>query len=81
MTTVLDEVSQAARQVADEPPQRSRKRRLSGWHFVLFPIAILFLVPFAQMALASFSPAKELVAFPPPFIPSHFTLEDRKSVV
>jgi multiple sugar transport system permease protein len=52
-----------------------RKRRLSGWHFVLFPIAILFLVPFVQMALASFSPAKELVAFPPPFIPSRLTID------
>ena len=76
MATVLDEVSQASTQVARETASRPGKRsRMSGWHFVLFPIAILFLVPFLQMALASFSPAKELVAFPPPFIPSHFTLD------
>jgi multiple sugar transport system permease protein len=76
MTTVLDEVQAASRTVAEEAHSRPpRRRRLSGWHFVLLPIAILFLVPFLQMALASFSPAKELVAFPPPFIPSHFTLD------
>lgn len=77
MTTVLQEVSTSSLEVAARvgaAPGR-RKRRLSGWHFVLFPIAILFLVPFVQMALASFSPAKELVAFPPPFVPSHFTID------
>lgn len=76
MATVLDEVSQASREVADSPTRPAgRRTRMSGWHFVLFPIAILFLVPFLQMTLAAFSPAKELVAFPPPFIPSHFTLD------
>ncbi|GAA3775443.1 carbohydrate ABC transporter permease [Microbacterium kribbense] len=75
MATVLTDISQAGFEVAHEPMRRGRRRRLSGWHFVLLPIAILFLVPFLQMALASFSPAKELLAFPPPFIPSHFTLD------
>ncbi|MGP9504344.1 carbohydrate ABC transporter permease [Specibacter sp. AOP5-B1-6] len=77
MSTILDEVSGSSRS-APARVQRERgqhKRRLSGWHFVLFPIAILFLVPFVQMALASFSPAKELVAFPPPFIPSQLTID------
>lgn len=55
------------------PPRRSR--RMSGWHFVLAPIALLFVIPFAQMVMASLSPADELVKFPPPFIPSHFTLD------
>lgn len=77
MTTVFDEVSSSSLEVAARvgAERGHRKRKLSGWHFVLFPIAILFLVPFVQMALASFSPAKELVAFPPPFIPSHFTID------
>ncbi|MEO8094251.1 MAG: carbohydrate ABC transporter permease [Pseudolysinimonas sp.] len=48
------------------------RRRLpfSPWHFFLVPVAILFMIPFVQMFLASLSPAKELVTFPPPFIPS-----------
>ncbi|MBH0082672.1 carbohydrate ABC transporter permease [Salinibacterium sp. SWN167] len=47
-----------------------RRRRMSGWHFVLAPIALLFLLPFVQMFMASVSPAKELVSYPPPFVPS-----------
>jgi len=47
----------------------------SGWHFVLVPIALLFLLPFVQMFLASVSPAKELVTFPPPLIPSRITFD------
>ncbi|WP_223695025.1 hypothetical protein [Leifsonia poae] len=64
--SVLAEVVTSSEQVAQRSAVegRNRKRSLSGWHFVLFPIAVLFLVPFLQMALASFSPAKELVAFP-----------------
>ncbi|MFF1571972.1 carbohydrate ABC transporter permease [Leifsonia sp. NPDC058292] len=75
--SVLTEVVTSSEQVASRLPaeSRKRKRRISGWHFVLFPIALLFLIPFVQMALASFSPAKELVAFPPPFIPSHLTID------
>lgn len=57
-----------------ERPPRQRKG-MSGWHFVLAPVALLFVIPFAQMVMASLSPADELVKFPPPFIPSHFTLD------
>jgi multiple sugar transport system permease protein len=51
---------------------RARRRGLpfSGWHLFLLPVAILFMIPFVQMFLASVAPAKELVTFPPPFIPS-----------
>ena len=55
------------------PPRR--RKRFSGWHLVLAPIALIFVVPFAQMVLASVSPAEELVKFPPPFVPSRFTLD------
>jgi multiple sugar transport system permease protein len=50
----------------------TQRRRLpfSGWHLFLLPVAILFMIPFVQMFLASVAPAKELVTFPPPFIPS-----------
>lgn len=59
-----------------KPDKRPRRRRgFSGWHLVLAPIALLFVIPFAQMVLASLSPADELVKFPPPFIPSRFTID------
>lgn len=73
---ILSQVVTSSEQVASgRTASRRRRRRLSGWHFVLLPIAILFLIPFVQMVLASFSPAKELVAFPPPFIPSRLTID------
>jgi multiple sugar transport system permease protein len=37
---------------------------------LLAPIALLFLLPFVQMFVASVSPAEDLVKFPPPLIPS-----------
>jgi multiple sugar transport system permease protein len=54
---------------------RQPKRRFSMWHLVLAPIALLFVIPFAQMLMASLSPAEELVKFPPPFIPSRITFD------
>ncbi|MGN6273064.1 MAG: carbohydrate ABC transporter permease [Protaetiibacter sp.] len=54
---------------------RRPKRRFSMWHLVLAPIALLFVIPFAQMLMASLSPAEELVKFPPPFIPSRVTFD------
>lgn len=47
------------------------RRRPSGWHLFLAPVAVLFAIPFVQMFLASVSPEKELLTFPPPFFPSH----------
>jgi multiple sugar transport system permease protein len=75
MTAIVTTATEAGASVAREQlggpePRRGRRRRPSGWHLVLAPIALLFVVPFAQMFLASVSPAKELIAFPPPFIPS-----------
>jgi multiple sugar transport system permease protein len=52
-----------------------RRRRFNGWHLVLAPIALLFLVPFVQMLLASLSPAEELIRYPPPFVPSRLSLD------
>ncbi|MGV8969876.1 MAG: carbohydrate ABC transporter permease [Microbacteriaceae bacterium] len=55
-------------------PPKARRRRIrpSGWHLFLIPVALLFLLPFVQMFMASVSPAEELVSYPPPFIPSRF---------
>ncbi|MFF0267724.1 carbohydrate ABC transporter permease [Kribbella sp. NPDC004536] len=49
---------------------KGSKLRPSGWHLLLAPVALLFLLPFLQMFLASVSPAAELLKFPPPIIPS-----------
>lgn len=56
-------------------PRIAHRHRVSGWHLVLAPIALLFVMPFAQMVLASLSPGAELVKFPPPFVPSRLTLD------
>jgi multiple sugar transport system permease protein len=64
----------AAVAAAARPPHRRQRRRLSGWHFFLFPTALLFMVPFVQMLLASLTPAAETVKFPRPILPSHLTL-------
>jgi multiple sugar transport system permease protein len=55
-------------------PKARKRRRASLWHLFLAPTALLFLIPFVQMFLASVSPADELVSFPPPFIPSRIDL-------
>ncbi len=52
------------------PAPKRRGLPFSGWHFFLAPVALLFVIPFVQMFMASVSPAAELVTFPPPFIPS-----------
>ena len=59
------------------PSARARRRMLpfSGWHFLLVPVAFLFLLPFVEMFLTSVEPASEINKFPPAFIPSHFTLD------
>jgi multiple sugar transport system permease protein len=75
MTAILNSAATAGERVATAPStSRRRRRRPSGWHFVLAPIAILFAIPFFQMFMASLSPAEELIAFPPPFIPSRLDL-------
>ncbi len=62
-------------EVPSSSEAKRRRTRVSGWHFVLAPIALLFLTPFVQMLLASLSPAEELVRFPPPFVPSRLTFD------
>ncbi|WP_035856439.1 carbohydrate ABC transporter permease [Cryptosporangium arvum] len=52
------------------PARRRPRSRPSAWHLVLAPIALVFLLPFVQMFVASVSPAEELVKFPPPLVPS-----------
>lgn len=75
MTTILNAATDAGGSViaggaARPAPPRRRRRRPSGWHLVLAPVSILFAIPFVQMFMASVSPAAELIAYPPPFVPS-----------
>jgi multiple sugar transport system permease protein len=69
MTAILERAAAGSRVAAHEPAPR-RRHRPSAWHLVLAPIALLFLLPFVQMFLASVSPAEELIAYPRPFFPS-----------
>lgn len=74
--SLLGEVLNASEEVASHgsrPP--NRRRRFSPWHLFLAPVALLFLLPFVQMVLASLSPQSDLLKFPPPFVPSTFTLD------
>ncbi len=73
----LDELTaaQAPDAIDREGVPRKRRGRLSGWHFVLIPLALVFVIPFLQMILASLSPAADLVKYPPPFLPSRLTLD------
>jgi multiple sugar transport system permease protein len=57
------------------PPRTRRRRRFSGWHLFLAPVALLFAVPFVQMFLTSVSPAAEINRFPPRFFPSTITFD------
>lgn len=74
MTTATLKPAPETQVVAAAPARRRRRLPFSGWHFFLLPTALVFLVPFVQMLLASLSPAKELVQFPRPLLPSHLTL-------
>jgi multiple sugar transport system permease protein len=72
MTALLESSLDAGKAAAPPaaPAQRRKRKRPSGWHFVLAPIALLFAIPFVQMFLAALSPAAELITYPPPFVPS-----------
>jgi multiple sugar transport system permease protein len=43
----------------------------SGWHLLLMPLSLLFVLPLVQMVLTSFMSDGDINKFPPTFIPSH----------
>jgi len=49
-----------------------RRGRLpfSGWHFLLMPAALLFVLPLVWMIMTSFMPDSDINTFPPNFLPS-----------
>ena len=65
--------SRTDRAVAQQRPQR--RRRFGLWDIFLLATSLVFLLPLVQMFLASVTPQAELLRFPPPFVPSHFTFD------
>lgn len=54
---------------------RKKKRSFSWWHLFLLPTALVFMLPFVEMFLASLTPASELQKFPTPLIPAELTFD------
>jgi multiple sugar transport system permease protein len=46
----------------------------SGWHLLLMPLALIFVLPLVQMVLTSFMSSAEINQFPPKLIPSSLHL-------
>jgi multiple sugar transport system permease protein len=53
------------------PVRRRFKLPFSGWHLLLMPMALLFVLPLVQMVLTSFMSDADINRFPPTFIPTH----------
>lgn len=55
-----------------EPPERKPRLRLpfSGWHLLLMPLSLLFVLPLVQMVLTSFMSDSDINRFPPKLIPT-----------
>jgi multiple sugar transport system permease protein len=61
---------------SDEPESapRRRRRRINPWHFLLMPVALIFLFPLVQLVMTSLESDADINKFPPRFFPSHLTL-------
>ena len=68
---------------APAPPQPDRRRfRLpfSGWHLLLMPLSLLFVIPLLQMVLTSFMSDGDINRFPPKFIPTALHISGYKGL-
>jgi multiple sugar transport system permease protein len=68
---------------APAPPQPARRRyRLpfSGWHLLLMPLSLLFVIPLVQMVLTSFMSDGDINRFPPKFIPTALHISGYKGL-
>ncbi len=56
---------------ADRQGRRRGWRRAmpDPWHFVLFPLSLLMVIPFVWMVVTSLMTDAEINRFPPPIIP------------
>jgi multiple sugar transport system permease protein len=68
---------------ADRIARRAGWRRYvpDGWHFVLFPLSILMVAPFAWMLLTSVMTDAQINRFPPPILPQGIFLDGYKLVL
>jgi multiple sugar transport system permease protein len=53
----------------------------SGWHLLLMPLALIFVLPLVQMVLTSFMSSAEINQFPPKLIPSSLHLEGYRALL
>jgi multiple sugar transport system permease protein len=61
--------------------RRSRSRLpFSGWHLLLMPTALLFVLPLFWMIMTSFMPDGDINTFPPKFLPSRISLAGYSSL-
>jgi multiple sugar transport system permease protein len=62
--------------------QRRSRWRLpfSGWHLLLMPTALLFVLPLFWMIMTSFMPDSDINTFPPKFLPSRISMAGYSSL-
>jgi multiple sugar transport system permease protein len=59
---------------------RRRVLPFSGWHLLLMPLALIFVLPLVQMVLTSFMSTQEINQFPPRLIPASLHLEGYRAL-
>ena len=74
MSYVALERAEAGGGVVAAAKRPSRRRRPSGWHLLLIPIALVMLFPFAWLVITSVSTLAETRSFPPS-LPAGFPLQ------
>ncbi|MEV6849875.1 carbohydrate ABC transporter permease [Actinoplanes sp. NPDC051411] len=57
------------------------KLPFSGWHLLLMPLALIFVLPLVQMLLTSFMSTAEINQFPPKLIPTSLHFEGYRTLL
>jgi multiple sugar transport system permease protein len=65
----------------DEPSTPRRRLLFSGWHLILFPIAIVMLIPLLWMLVTSVETLNETRHFPPVLVPSRVQWQNYTEVL
>jgi multiple sugar transport system permease protein len=63
------------------PVLRRRRLPFSGWHLLLMPLALIFVLPLVQMVLTSFMSTEEINQFPPKLIPTSLHLDGYRALL